>query len=144
MKPDSLENNIIFLCGEFSHLFHHALTAMFKKHRIPVSVEQFSILALLFYKNGINQQEISGLLNRDKTTVARVIVKMEKSKLIVRMTDRKDNRGKLIYLTDEGERVQEKAVECSAKLYHRAIRNLKPPELKTSLKVMTRMLKNVK
>ena len=144
MKPNSLENNIIFLCGEFSHLFHHALTAAFKKHHIPVSVEQFSILALLFYKNGINQQEISGLLNRDKTTVARVIVKMEKSNLIVRMTDRNDNRGKLIYLTDEGERVQKKAVDCSGKLYHRAIRNIKTSRLKASLRIMTRMLRNVK
>ena len=102
MVPNSLENNVIFLADKFSHLFHHALTVAFKKHRIPVTVEQFSILALLFYKNGINQQEISVLLNRDKTTVARVIVNMEKNKLILRMTDRNDNRGKLIYLTDQG------------------------------------------
>src|SRR6185295_11468461 len=113
-------------------------TAAFKKQRIPVTVEQFSILVLLFYKNGINQQEISVLLNRDKTTIARVIVNMERNNLIVRMTDRSDNRGKLIYLTDEGERVQKKAVACSGKLYYRAIRNKSLSDMRTSLRVLTR------
>lgn len=108
--PDSLQRNLIYLCGEFSHQFHLALSAKFRALRIEVTVEQFSVLALLFYHKELNQQEISTLLNRDKTTVARVISNMEKSKVIRRIRHKKDGRSKLIQLTAKGEQIQQKAV----------------------------------
>ena len=72
MTPQSLQTNIVFLCGDFVHMFHHSLTRAFKANRIPVTIEQFSILAILFYQNGINQKEIGRLLGRDKTTITRI------------------------------------------------------------------------
>src|SRR5688572_16086700 len=47
--PDSLSSNIVYLCGEFSHVFHQMLTKAFKENNIGVTVEQFSVLAMLFY-----------------------------------------------------------------------------------------------
>jgi DNA-binding MarR family transcriptional regulator len=100
--PDSLSSNIVYLCGEFAHRMHQMLTKSFKEHRILVTVEQFSVLALLFYQDGINQQDISTMLGRDKTTITRVISIMERDELIKRITDKDDNRGKLIFLTKKG------------------------------------------
>ena len=82
MTPISLQTNIIFSCGDFVHVFHRALTRAFKSNRIPVTIEQFSILAILFYQNGINQKEIGTLLGRDKTTITRIISNMVKNKVI--------------------------------------------------------------
>lgn len=101
-SPRSLETNVLFLAGEASHMLHGAITAAFKGKKIGVTVEQFSILVLLFYQNGINQQEIGLRLNRNKTTITRVIANMERKKMIVRMTDKADARGKLIFLTAKG------------------------------------------
>ena len=143
MTPKSLDTNIIYLCGQFSHLFHHALTMEFKNQGILVTVEQFSILALLFYKSGINQKEVGTLLSRDKTTIARVISNMEKNKMISRVTDRNDSRGKLIYLTNKGESIQKRAVELSGKLYLKAIKNIKGSQLKDGLRLMTAMIGNI-
>jgi len=144
MAPKSLETNIIYLCGEFSHVFHQALTWEFKNQGIPVTVEQFSILALLFYKNGINQKEVSTLLSRDKTTIARVISNMEKYKMISRVTDKNDSRGKLIYLTNKGESIQKKAVGLSGKLYLKTIKSIKETQLKGGLRLLSAMIRNIK
>lgn len=143
MTPTSLDTNIIYLCGEFSHGFHQALTREFRNRRILVTVEQFSILAVLFYKNGINQKEVGTLLSRDKTTIARVISIMEKNKMISRVTDKNDSRGKLIYLTNKGKSIQKKSVELSGGLYEKAIKNIKVSQLKTGLQVMRAMINNV-
>jgi MarR family transcriptional regulator, organic hydroperoxide resistance regulator len=141
--PDSLSSNIIYLCGEFSHVFHQMLTKEFKDNAIAVTVEQFSILAMLFYKNGVSQQEISDVLGRDKTTVARVISIMERDNMVTRIMNKDDNRGKLIYLTKKGRSIQEKAVGVSGKLYLRAIGDLKESQLKAAIKIMKTMTINI-
>lgn len=141
--PDSLSSNIIYLCGEFSHLFHQLLTKEFKDNKILVTVEQFSILAMLFYNDGISQQTVSDVSGRDKTTVARVVSIMERDNLITRATNKDDNRGKLIFLTKKGRAIQQRAVGISGNLYMKALRNLKDSQLKAAIKTMSLMKANL-
>lgn len=141
--PNSLSSNIVYLCGEFSHVFHQVLTREFRENAIAVTVEQFSVLAMLFYKDGLSQQEMSDVLGRDKTTLARVISIMERDGLVKRVMNKSDNRGKLIYLTRKGRSIQQKAVAVSGKLYVKAIGNLKESQLKPAMKIMSTMTTNI-
>ena len=143
MTPRSLQTNIIFLCGDFVHVFHQALTRAFKASKIPVTIEQFSILVVLFYQNGINQKELGMLLGRDKTTITRIISNMVKSKVIYRISDKLDGRGKLIYLTPKGEAIQKKAVGVSGKLYRKAVRNIQERDLTQGMALVIKMIENV-
>jgi DNA-binding MarR family transcriptional regulator len=143
VTPLSLQTNIIFLCGDFVHVFHQALTRAFKVNKIPVTIEQFSILAVLFYQNGINQKELGTLLGRDKTTITRIISNMVKSKVIHRISDQRDGRGKLIYLTGKGEAIQKKAVKVSGKLYQKAVRNIHEKDLTRGMTLVIKMIENV-
>ena len=141
--PSSLSTNIIYLCGEFSHVFHQMLTREFKANRIAVTVEQFAILATLFYRDGLSQQEVSDVLGRDKTTMARVISIMERENMILRVSNKDDNRGKLIYLTRKGRSIQQKAVGVSGKLYMKAIGNLRESQLAAAIKILAAMTTNL-
>lgn len=143
MTPQSLQTNIIFLCGDFAHVFHQALTRSFKASGIPVTIEQFSVLAVLFYQNGINQKELGTLLGRDKTTITRIISNMTRNKLIKRIGDSRDGRGKLIYLTPKGEAIQKKAVGVSGKLYQKTIRNIQEKDLAQGMAVVAKMIQNI-
>jgi MarR family transcriptional regulator, organic hydroperoxide resistance regulator len=142
--PRSLNANIIYLCSELSHMVHRALTVSFAGKKINVTVEQFAVLVLLFYHDGINQQEISESLNRNKTTVARVISNMERNKLIIRVTDKTDARGKLIYLTTKGKAIQRQGIELSGAIYLKAISGIKNIALKESVSVLNNILQNLK
>ena len=141
--PSSLSTNIVYLSGEFSHAFHQMLTKEFKNNAIAVTVEQFSVLVMLFYQDGVSQQEISDGLGRDKTTVARVISIMERDDMVKRVMNKEDNRGKLIYLTRKGRSIQQKAVGVSGQLYIKAIGNLKESQLNAAMKVMAIMTNNL-
>lgn len=143
-SPRSLETNVIFLCGEVSLILHRALTAVFKKKKINVTVEQFAILAVLFYRNGINQQEISVQLNRNKTTITRVLSNMERNKLIVRVTNKSDTRGKLIFLTAKGKTIQQRAIACSGSLYQNAISGIKKNALDDTAILLNKIIHNLK
>ena len=108
-----------------------------------MTIEQFSILAVLFYQNGINQKELGTLLGRDKTTMTRIISNMARNKLIRRISDQNDGRGKLIYLTAKGGAIQKKAVAVSGKLYQQTVGNIPEKELKQGMTLLAKMIKNV-
>ncbi len=140
MKPAGLDQNIIFLCAEFSHRFGQALSAAFKEHGITVTAEQFSILVVLWYQDGISQKEISEKLNRDKTTVTRVLMNMKKNKLIKQVTDAGDNRSNLVYLTGKGKEVQKKGVQVSGQLYQQVLKDVPAMQLTAGIGVLQKML----
>jgi MarR family transcriptional regulator, organic hydroperoxide resistance regulator len=141
--PASLQTNIIYLCGDFSHVFHQALTRAFKRNGITVTLEQFAVLAILFYHNGINQKEIGWLLHRDKTTIARVVANMIRRKVIRRVADKRDSRAKLIFLTARGEAIQKKAVKVSGELYQKALAGIQEPDLARGVRLIAMMTKNI-
>lgn len=141
--PRSLETNVMYLCGKLTHQLHRALTTAFRKNGIRVTVEQFSILALLFYNEGINQQEISARLNRDKTTVARVLSNMERTRMIMRTPDKMDTRGKLIFLTKKGRSIQQRAIAHSGTLYIKAVAGSGKRAMTDTVQLLTRFIRNI-
>jgi DNA-binding MarR family transcriptional regulator len=143
MKPAGLDQNIIFLCAEFSHRFSQVLAAEFKQHNIDITAEQFSILVVLWYKEGISQKEISEKLNRDKTTVTRVLMNMKKNKLIRQVTDTADNRSNLIYLTTKGKEIQKAGVKVSGELYLKVLKAIPQAQLLTSINVLQKMTQSL-
>jgi MarR family transcriptional regulator, organic hydroperoxide resistance regulator len=143
MAPKSLQTNIIFLCGDFAHMFQRTLSLLFRAGRIPVTIEQFAVLAILFYQNGISQQELATLLGRDKTTIARIITNMIRNKLIQRVNDKADGRRKLIYLTAKGKTIQKKAVKISGELYVKTLADVDEKQLSQGVSLMTRLINNI-
>lgn len=142
--PNSLDTNVLYLAGELTHVLHRALTATFRKNRIGVTVEQFSILAVLYYNDGINQQELGSRLNRNKTTITRVISIMERNKVIVRTTDKNDFRGKLIFLTKKGKSIQQRAIMHAGMVYMKAVDGMKGAPLEQAARLLKKMIHNVK
>jgi DNA-binding MarR family transcriptional regulator len=141
--PVSLDTNVLYLAGELTHVLHSALSATFRKNKIGVTVEQFSILAILFYQDGINQQELGSRLKRNKTTITRVISLMERNKLIVRATDKADSRGKLIFLTKKGKTIQMKAITHAGAMYMKAVAGLDERSVKKTAEVLNKAIRNI-
>lgn len=140
MKPEGLDQNIIFLSAEFSHKFSQVLATAFKQNNIDITAEQFSILVVLWYKDGISQKEISEQLNRDKTTITRVLMNMKKNKLIRQVTDAADNRSNLVYLTSKGKEIQKAGVKVSGELYLKVLKSIPQAQLLTGINVLQKML----
>ncbi|MDF2189365.1 MarR family winged helix-turn-helix transcriptional regulator [Paraflavitalea sp. CAU 1676] len=140
MKPAGLDQNIIYLCARFSHQFSQLMAATFKQHDIDITAEQFAILVALWYKDGVSQKEISEQLNRDKTTITRVLMNMKKNKLIRQVTDAADNRSNLIYLTEKGKAIQAAGVQVSGQLYKQVLKGITKSQLQEGVNVLQKMI----
>lgn len=95
------------LLGRTSHKMRLLLDKVFQKNKVDLNMEQFILLKFLECNDGANQQELSEILDRDKTTIARLINKMEKKSVLLRVNSKEDKRVKNIYITNLGKQVLE-------------------------------------
>lgn len=141
--PKSLDENIIYQMGETSRLIHKRITAIFSEQGFDVTVEQFGVLALLWYKEGVKQQDIADGLKRNKTTITRIVENMINRNLIVKVPDQLDKRNKLIYLTQKGKALQKEMVESSGLVYYQTISNITSKDIDKCLVILKQMMKNL-
>ena len=143
-SPTSLDDNVLYQIGEISRMLHKKVTEVFNKRKFEVTVEQFGILALLWYEEGIKQQDIADKLRRNKATITRIIENMSKRNLIVQIPDQLDKRNKLIYLTQKGKALQHKMVESAGWVYYQALKDIAATDIEAVLAGLKLITKNLK
>ncbi len=139
-----LNNNIIYLVSSFAHHFTRLLTLSFQKQGIAVTAEQFAILVLLSQQDGLPQQEISKRLERDKTTITRVLINLKKQGLIRQQGDTADSRAKRVFLTAQGKRLQARALEVAGDLYTYVLAGINEKEIRQGVRLLQEMNDTIK
>ena len=144
MEPKSLNDNIALLMGQATHLMSLKISRLFREKGYKITVEQFTVLTILWYQDGLPQKTIAKQINRDKTTITRVVDNMMKDNLIVRIPSEKDKRIKLIYLTHKGKSMQNELMMSSGQIYMKAIDGLSRADIDSANMVMNKIIKNLK
>ena len=93
--------------GISAHRLSHLTTKTLQKDGFEMTHEQLVILLILSCEKGINQKELAHKLDRDKTSIARLISKLEASHKVVRVQTGNDKRINNLYLTKEGSQLLE-------------------------------------
>ncbi|NHF58490.1 MarR family transcriptional regulator [Flavobacteriaceae bacterium TP-CH-4] len=75
------------------------------RHGLDLSKEQMIVLKKLHDQDGLKQNELASLTYRDKSSLARLLSKMEAKNFIVRKQSEEDKRSNEVFLTDEGRRI---------------------------------------
>ena len=103
--PINTEIPIAGMLGRASHKMRLLLDKVFAKNNLNLNVEQFLLLKCLSFNDGTNQQELSRIIDRDKTTIARIVSKMEKKNMVLRVHSKDDKRVNNVYLTNLGKEI---------------------------------------
>ncbi len=77
-------------------------------HGLDLSKEQMIVLKKLYEQDGRNQNELAFLTLRDKSSLTRLLSKMEKKKYIVRRQSDEDRRVNHVFITPLGEEIYDK------------------------------------
>lgn len=99
----------LFLLFETQKLLKISLLEKLDKAGINLSIEQIILLNLLKEKGPQKQQFLADYLEKDKSTMVRLINSIEKKGMVVRGKSKEDTRLKLIKLTPRGENDIDKA-----------------------------------
>jgi len=139
-----LEESLGYAMGRATRSLGALVNRNFARAGYDVTCEQWSVLVNLGKKNGQSQQDLAGLICKDKTSVTRLIDNMEKHSLVVRIPDKNDRRQKLIYLTKKGQDLQEKLVVVIQKTLVEAQKSINIKDIETCKKTLHRIYENTK
>ena len=137
-KEESLAYHIRMAVRGLVREFNNAVI----KAGYNVTDEQWIILSVLWEKEGINQQKLSNLSDRDKTSITRLIDSLEKKNIVVRVPDKSDRRNKLIYLTKKGRDLEQGLGQVAVNVMEKALSGLTDEHIETSMITLKKIIKN--
>jgi DNA-binding MarR family transcriptional regulator len=141
-----IHNDEVFsiLTGKISTAINRTFLRAFAAVGIEITTEQWSVLACLWKKDKVTQQELCDLTSKDKPSMTRLIDKLEKSNLVTRVSDHNDRRTNLIHLTDAGNALKHKATDIVQQVATRTLDHISEEELNTARTVLKKIMNNLK
>jgi len=88
--------------GSTAKMVDNYLHEAFQRQGLDLSKEQMVVLKKLHENDGLIQNELAYLTLRDKSSLARLLAKMERKNYITREQDEFDKRVNLVFLTETG------------------------------------------
>ncbi len=116
----------------------------FRENQIDLTYEMHQIMACLWRKDGLKQQELADLTLKDKASMTFLIDNLTKRGLVRRADDPADRRSKLIYLTQKGKQLGKKVEPWVIELFTKASAGLKINEIRECINAVEKMRDNIK
>ena len=132
------------LNGKVSTAINRKLHRNFRQEGIDISPEQWTILLSLWEKDGITQQDLCNATFKDKPSMTRLIDNMERQHLVVRISDKKDKRTNLVYLTKTGRELESQSFKIAISTLHEALQGISVEEMKIGQEVLRKIFTNTK
>ena len=98
------ETSIAPWLGKTSKIIDYYIQEAMKKEGLDLTKEQMIVLKKLNDQDGLPQHELAFLTLRNKSSLTRLLVKMENKEYLVRMQSKDDKRINKVYLTQLGKK----------------------------------------
>lgn len=129
--------------GEMKSRLRQKIQAKINEYDPDLSFELIEILGLLSRNNGINQQEISSKVSKDKSSITYLINSLVKRELVERVENTTDRRNKQIFLTVKGNEIVETVYPWALELYKKAADDLDEDDINRALFLVKKMTANL-
>lgn len=147
MKIDvalDIESSLAPWIGKTSKIVDHHLQDALQQHGIKLTKEQFVVLKKLADKDGLNQNELASLLYRDKSTMARLLAKMEKKGHIRKEQSNRDKRINKVYITEKGRLTFIRTIPVVEGMINVLERNITQSEKEQIIDILKKVQSNLK
>jgi DNA-binding MarR family transcriptional regulator len=129
---------------EMRSSFRQNVQVKIKESDINISFELLEIIALLWSKDGINQQELAEIAIKDKSSMTYLVDNLVRRNLVTRVEDGRDRRNKLVFLTEEGKALEKKLHPLLNEMYDKAADNVNAADMEKAILVVRNMNENLK
>jgi DNA-binding MarR family transcriptional regulator len=129
---------------EMKNYMRQFIQAKIKESGMNLTFEMLEIMACLWNKDGINQQELADITIKDKSSMTYLVDNLVKRNMVTRMPDENDRRNNLIFLTKEGRLLQKRLYPWLMEMYEKATVDVNVSDIQSSLSLIKRMIGNMK
>lgn len=138
-----LNDSIGYLINRASRSIRQRLNAVLSEEGFSITGEEWAILVHLWNQDGQPQQQIADTLDKDKTTLSRLLNSLERQNLVVRIPDQADRRRRLIYLTPGGQALEDEVIPVALRVLREAQAGIPPDQLATCKDVLRQIHDNI-
>ncbi len=139
-----LKESILPLLGKSTKGMELMITDAFKEKQVGLSKVQFVLLKVVSENNGIPQNDLAFITNRDKASLAKLISTLEQKKYLERVNSTSDGRIKHIHLTENGDAILSKAIPIVSAMVDEIHQDIDDKEMEITIKVLKEILKKTK
>ncbi len=136
------ENSIGPWLGKTVKILEYYLQERFKEHSLDLTKEQMIVLKKLHDEDGLSQNELAFLTLRNKSSLTRLLSKMEKKGYITRKQSREDKRINNVYLTDFGKETFKKTKPAIKEMINATEQNISISEKQQIIKTLKKIQTN--
>ena len=138
-----VEENLDYLISKTVQAMKNSLSRDFRENGHNITTEQWSVLAKLYYEDGIYQKQIGDCLFKDKPTITRILDLMEKKNLIIRIPDDKDRRKSKVFLTQDGKNTVKELIPIAESFQSRLTENISQEETEIFTQILEKLCENI-
>ncbi|MEA0551932.1 MarR family transcriptional regulator [Lysinibacillus irui] len=119
------------LLGYLIHRTDVKMTNYFTKVLKPYGItpEQWSIISVLSSQRGTTQKELAEAIDKNQTTVVRMIHSMERKSIVKKVFNEQDRRSHYLFLTEKGEEIKKTILSVVKDAHHVVSSNLSKREI---------------
>ena len=136
------ENSIGPWLGKTVKILEYYLQERFNSHGLDLTKEQMIVLKRLHDKDGLSQNELAFLTLRNKSSLTRLLTKMEKKDYIVRKQCKVDKRINHVYLTVFGKETFNKTKPAIKEMISTMEQNISDSEKQQMIKTLKKIQHN--
>lgn len=128
--------------GRTSKLVDYFIQEGLAKQGIDLTKEQMVVLKKVSEQDGLNQNELAFLTYRDKSSLARLLAKMEKKGYLYRQQNQDDKRINEVFLTLLGREVYQECKVVIKEIIETMEHNLKESEIREAIRILKQVQQN--
>ncbi len=135
----NFENSIGPWMGKTVKIVEYYLQEGFQNANLDLTKEQMIVLKKLSEEDGLSQNKLARLTFRDKSSLARLLAKMELKKYIYRKQSEEDKRTNEVFITKEGASVFRKTRPVIQKIIDIMERDITKEEKELMIKILKKV-----
>jgi len=133
-----------FITGKASTAIARRLQKKFNTAGLNITIEQWSVLYHLWKEHGLSQQQLCHATFRDKPSITRLVDNLEKLSLVKRVPSESDRRINFIYLTRQGQKLEEETMRMADETLNEALEKVPPGKIDICKEVLQIVYDNLK
>ena len=128
--------------GKTVKIIEYFLQETLDKNKIDLTKEQMIVLKKLHDQDGLVQNELAFLTYRNKSSLTRLLRKMENKKYIVRKQSKEDKRINNVFLTDLGRAIFKKTLPVIKDIIQTMEQNISSDEKQHVIEILKKIQQN--
>lgn len=142
-EANHIQFELVKQLGKTFKMLSYCIKGEMEKSGLDITREQGMLLRRLNIEDGLIQNDLAWVTDRDKTSLARLLSKMEDRELVRRENDEDDKRAKRVYLTSKGRKMASQINDVLSESSNRFFRGMNHDDMALAMSLLLRIQNNL-